>query len=119
MKPIRTSFMVILVLAAGYAEAQARIPLKEAKLNIQHNATDRDTGLQGFIDSEGWRRLAMRGPRGSVLTFRGRGAGGGRRRRRAPRRPKRPRQPVPHPRLPAPHGKGPPPPPPHDRHVRA
>ncbi|HYY83053.1 MAG TPA: hypothetical protein VE686_00975 [Beijerinckiaceae bacterium] len=74
MKPIRTTFMVVLVLAAGYAEAQARIPLKEAKLNIEHNATDRDTGFQGFIDSEGWRRLDMRGPRGRVLTFRGRGA---------------------------------------------
>src|SRR5919112_1738231 len=51
MKPIRTSFMVILVLAAGYAKAQARIPLKEAKLNIEHNATDRDTGFQGFIET--------------------------------------------------------------------
>jgi hypothetical protein len=30
----------------------AAIPLKDAKLNIEHNATDRDTGFQGFVDSE-------------------------------------------------------------------
>jgi hypothetical protein len=51
-----------------------RIPLKDAKLNIEHNATDRDTGFQGFVDSEGWRQLDVRGPRGKVLTFKGRGA---------------------------------------------
>jgi hypothetical protein len=47
----------------------ANIPLKDAKLNIEHNATDRDTGFQGFVDSEGWRRLDVRGPAGRVLTF--------------------------------------------------
>ena len=49
------------------------IPLKEAKLNIEHNATDSDTGFQGFIDSEGWKRLDVRGPGGFVLTLEGRG----------------------------------------------
>jgi len=49
------------------------IPLKEAKLNIEHNATDNDTGFQGFIDSEGWERLDALGPDGTVLTFCGRG----------------------------------------------
>ena len=49
------------------------ISLKEAKLNIEHNATDKDTGFQGFIDSEGWQRLDVRGPDGEVLTFEGRG----------------------------------------------
>jgi hypothetical protein len=52
----------------------AVVPLKDAKLNIEHNATDEDTGFQGFIDSEGWRRLDVRGPRGTVLTFQGRGS---------------------------------------------
>ena len=51
----------------------ADVPLKDAKLNIEHNATDRDTGFQGFIDSEGWQRLDVRGPAGDVLTFEGRG----------------------------------------------
>ena len=49
------------------------VPLKEAKLNIEHNATDRDTGFQGFVDSEGWRRLDVRGPAGDVLAFEARG----------------------------------------------
>jgi hypothetical protein len=57
------------------ATASAKdIPLKDAKLNIEHNATDRDTGFQGFIDSEGWRQLDVRGPNGMVLTFAGRGS---------------------------------------------
>ena len=49
------------------------IPLKDAKLNIEHNATDNDTGFQGFVDSEGWKSLNVTGPDGTVLTFRGRG----------------------------------------------
>jgi hypothetical protein len=52
----------------------AAVPLKDAKLNIEHNATDKDTGFQGFIDSEGWRRLDVRGPNGEVLAFEGRGS---------------------------------------------
>jgi hypothetical protein len=56
-------------------EAQAPdVPLKDAKLNIEHNATDRDTGFQGFIDGEGWRRLDVSGPNGQVLSFEGRGS---------------------------------------------
>lgn len=49
------------------------IPLKEAKLIIEHNATDEDTGFQGFIDGEGWKRLDITGPDGTVLTVKGRG----------------------------------------------
>lgn len=49
------------------------IPLKEAKLNIEHNATAHDTGFQGAIDSEGWKRLDVKGPDGVVLSFEGRG----------------------------------------------
>jgi hypothetical protein len=46
------------------------VPLKEAKLNIEHNATDEDTGFQGAIDSEGWERLDITGPNGKkILTF--------------------------------------------------
>jgi hypothetical protein len=64
----------------GSASAEAAagsgpvVPLKDAKLNIEHNATDEDTGFQGFIDSEGWQRLDVRGPNGRVLTFEGRGS---------------------------------------------
>jgi len=49
------------------------IHLKEAKLNIEHNATAEDTGFQGFIDSEGRKRLQITGPNGTVLAFEGRG----------------------------------------------
>jgi len=49
------------------------VPLKEAKLNIEHNATDEDTGFQGAIDSEGWQRLDITGPEGVVLSIEGRG----------------------------------------------
>ncbi len=88
MKLLRTASLALLAATLVYAGARsveeaparpatdtkARIPLKEAKLNIEHNATDLDTGFQGFIDSEGWRRLDVRGPRGKVLSFSGRGA---------------------------------------------
>jgi hypothetical protein len=57
----------------GQESARAVVPLKDAKLNIEHNATDKDTGFQGFIDSEGWRRLDVSGPNGRVLRFEGRG----------------------------------------------
>jgi hypothetical protein len=49
------------------------IPLKEAKLIIEHNAKDEDTGFQGFLDSEGWNRITVTGPDGKVLDFRGEG----------------------------------------------
>jgi hypothetical protein len=59
--------------ARAAAGSAAVIPLKDAKLNIEHNATDEDTGFQGFIDSEGWRQLDVRGPGGQVLAFEGHG----------------------------------------------
>ena len=64
--------------SAGLAKPAQRsaavVPLKDAKLNIEHNATDEDTGFQGFVDSEGWRRLDVRGPGGQVLALEARGA---------------------------------------------
>jgi hypothetical protein len=60
--------------AALYGRPSAAVPLKEAKLNVEHNATDGDTGFQGFIDSEGWRRLEARGPGGQILKLEARGA---------------------------------------------
>jgi hypothetical protein len=49
------------------------VPLKEAKLNIEHNAKDNDTGFQGFIDSEGWNKITATGPDGKILEFEGKG----------------------------------------------
>lgn len=54
--------------------AEAAVPLKEAKLNIEHNAKDNDTGFQGALDSEGWKSMTVTGPDGIVLDFNGRGA---------------------------------------------
>ena len=45
------------------------IPLKQAKLIIEHNSKDEDTGFQGFIDSEGWDRVSLSGPNGVLLDF--------------------------------------------------
>jgi len=59
---------------AARPAAKPPVPLKDAKLNIEHNATDEDTGFQGFIDGEGWRRLDVRGPDGKVLRFGTRGS---------------------------------------------
>jgi hypothetical protein len=55
------------------ADSGTAIPLKEAKLNIEHNAKDNDTGFQGFLDSEGWDRITVTGPDGRVLDFKGEG----------------------------------------------
>ena len=60
-------------LAGGEASKKHDIPLKEAKLIIEHNAKDHDTGFQGFIDSEGWKWITVTGPNGKVLRFQGDG----------------------------------------------
>jgi hypothetical protein len=54
-------------------DSDTAIPLKEAKLNIEHNAKDEDTGFQGFLDSEGWNRITVTGPDGKVLNLEGQG----------------------------------------------
>lgn len=77
------ALFVLLVVACSQTSAPSEasaapvaadaIPLKEAKLNIEHNATDQDTGFQGAVDSEGWKNLVFRGPGGVVLTIDGQG----------------------------------------------
>ncbi len=47
--------------------------LSAAKLLIEHNATDEDTGFQGFADGDPWDELEIRGPGGSVLLARSAG----------------------------------------------
>ncbi len=72
---MKTTYTILTIgcAAAFTASAHAQepsgkaVPLKEAKLNIEHNYTDQDTGFQGFIDSEGWKELNMKGPNGVVL----------------------------------------------------
>src|ERR687887_125754 len=62
------------VMAGGGQQNKASkdtIPLEESKLIIEHNAKDKDTGFQGFIDSEdGWKRITVTDPNGKkVLDF--------------------------------------------------
>ncbi|HET8580520.1 MAG TPA: hypothetical protein VFL31_05935 [Nitrospiraceae bacterium] len=70
--------ILVLLLAASCSQGTPDpggepIPLKEAKLIIEHNATAEDTGFQGFVDSEGWKSLTVTGPEGKVLTLTGQG----------------------------------------------
>jgi hypothetical protein len=48
-------------------------PLKQAKIIIEHNATDEDTGFQAFVDADGWERMEIIGPDGIVAQFDGHG----------------------------------------------
>jgi hypothetical protein len=55
------SAVVLLMGAVVYAQSNdsaADIPLKEAKLNIEHNATDEDTGFLGAIERNGNQTLS-------------------------------------------------------------
>jgi len=73
---VRGAWMATVALLAGLpagARAGDPVPLTQAKLIIEHNATDEDTGFQVFLDSEGWDRLELVGPNGVVLHFEGRG----------------------------------------------
>ena len=80
----KTTIVLAAILSTGlaviYASGQVAlagdgtaIPLKEAKLNIEHNAKDEDTGFQGALDSEGWNTITVTGPDGKVLNFTGLG----------------------------------------------
>lgn len=68
MKPFIISCAVLggVMFASGDA---GQAPLAEAKLIIEHNATDEDTGFQGFLDGEGWKTLTISGPGGAVVRF--------------------------------------------------
>lgn len=60
-------------LVASPATAVDAIMLKEAKLIIEYNATDNDTGFQGFFDADGWQSLVVAGPEGEVMRLQGLG----------------------------------------------
>jgi hypothetical protein len=70
-RPILGAFtMAVLFLPCGGGLAA---PLKQAKLIIDHNATDEDTGFQGFTDADGWESLEIVGPDGPLARFEGQG----------------------------------------------
>ncbi|MGI0013211.1 MAG: hypothetical protein ACREBU_07190 [Nitrososphaera sp.] len=47
--------------------------IEQAKLIIEHNAADEDTGFQGFVDGDGWNRMTLTGPDGRQLDFKAKG----------------------------------------------
>jgi hypothetical protein len=59
----------ILLFATVLSSCDVPVPLKQAKIIIEHNHTDLDTGFQGFVDSEGWKNLDITGPEGRILSF--------------------------------------------------
>lgn len=71
--PVAFAAFIGFALGAPLAAFAQEVPLKEAKLNIEHNATDEDTGYQGAIDSEGWASLTVTGPGGVILELTPRG----------------------------------------------
>jgi len=53
--------------ATGAAKSEETLELEEAKLIVEHNATARDTGFQGFVDGEPWSHLTLVGPDGKKV----------------------------------------------------
>lgn len=53
--------------AATTGELAQTVPLPAAKLLIEHNATDEDTGFQIFADGDPWNQLQIAGPGGEVV----------------------------------------------------
>ena len=53
--------------AAAIAQAPVVIPLKDARMKIELNATDRDVGIQLFIDADPWRRMDVFDPNGATV----------------------------------------------------
>ncbi len=83
-KYLKTGAAIVFVATAAYvlaspmalAQAAGEGALKQAKVIIEHNATDNDTGFQAFVDADGWEKLEIIGPKGLVAEFSGRDAVG-------------------------------------------
>lgn len=61
------ALLLPVVVAAGAVRAQPGPPAYEARLLIEHNAVDDDTGFQIFFDGDPWAALSVTGPGGAVL----------------------------------------------------
>ena len=70
---VLTLLLLVVVLPAAVAQERDIIPFSYAKLIIEHNATDEDTGFQLATDGEAWNRLDISGPDGrKILSVRAR-----------------------------------------------
>src|SRR5574341_129482 len=64
--------VVILPACGGGSDSPAASTLpsvnfSDAKLLIEHNATDEDTGFQAFVDGQAWRELRITRPDGQQV----------------------------------------------------
>jgi hypothetical protein len=66
--------LVLLAPQGALAERQSRgrksgptVPLSDARLKIEANATDSDAGIQVFIDADPWKEMKILDPRGKVI----------------------------------------------------
>ncbi len=82
MRSCKLLAAIILLFGVSMSTADARggwsiIEFSDARIIIEINATDGDSGIQMFVDGEGWKRLAVYDPRARrVLSVRGRGGVG-------------------------------------------
>lgn len=69
------SGMALLLGACSTAAKKGKAPVvTDAKLLIENNATDSDTGFQVFVDGDTWSDLQVSGPNGSIVRLRARGS---------------------------------------------
>lgn len=52
---------------AGHRSSKETVPLKDARLKIEMNATDGDAGIQVFIDADPWMSMAIYDPYGKLI----------------------------------------------------
>ena len=65
--PAMLAFVAGTFTATAIAQSPVVIPLKDARMKIELNATDRDVGIQLFIDADPWRRMDVFDPNGAVV----------------------------------------------------
>ena len=52
---------------AAMAQSPIIVPLKDARMKIELNATDQDVGIQLFIDASPWKRMDVFDPNGATV----------------------------------------------------
>ncbi len=52
---------------AAMAQSPIVVPLKDARMKIELNATDQDVGIQLFIDADPWKRMDVFDPNGATV----------------------------------------------------
>ncbi len=66
--PVVVAAVVVGVLTpAAMAQSPVVVPLKDARMKIELNATDNDVGIQLFIDADPWKRMDVFDPNGATV----------------------------------------------------